>query len=125
MSKIVEGLRYAESHEWVKVEGNVAVIGISDYAQHELGNITYVDMPSEGDEFAAGEEFGAVESTKIASDLYSPVSGTVTEVNTALEDNPELINEDAYASWLIKLEMSDPLELDRLLEPAAYEALCK
>ncbi len=125
MSKIVEGLRYAESHEWVKVEGNVAVIGISDYAQHELGNITYVDMPSEGDEFAAGEEFGAVESTKIASDLYSPVSGTVTEVNTALEDNPELINEDAYASWLIKLEMSDPSELDRLLEPAAYEALCK
>lgn len=125
MSKIVEGLRYAESHEWVKVEGNVAVIGISDYAQHELGNITYVDMPSEGDEFAAGEEFGAVESTKIASDLYSPVSGTVTEVNTALEDNPELINEDAYAGWLIKLEMSDPSELDRLLEPAAYEALCK
>ncbi len=125
MSKIVEGLRYAESHEWVKVEGNVAVIGISDYAQHELGNITYIDMPSEGDEFAAGEEFGAVESTKIASDLYSPVSGTVTEVNTALEDNPELINEDAYASWLIKLEMSDPSELDRLLEPAAYEALCK
>lgn len=125
MSKIVEGLRYAESHEWVKVEGNVAVIGISDYAQHELGNITYVDMPSEGDEFAAGEEFGAVESTKIASDLYSPVSGTVTEVNTALEDNPELINEDAYASWLIKLEMSDQSELDRLLEPAAYESLCK
>ena len=116
---------YSESHEWVKVEGEIALIGITDYAQHALGNITYVDMPSEDDEVSAGEEFGAVESTKIASDLFSPVSGVVTEVNSALEDAPELINEDAYANWIIKVKMSDPSELETLLDPAAYEAICK
>ena len=125
MAKIIEGLKYSESHEWVKVEGEIALIGITDYAQHALGNITYVDMPSEDDEVSAGEEFGAVESTKIASDLFSPVSGVVTEVNSALEDAPELINEDAYANWIIKVKMSDPSELETLLDPAAYEAICK
>lgn len=125
MAKLIEGLKYSESHEWVKVEGEIALIGITDYAQHALGNITYVDMPSEDDEVSAGEEFGAVESTKIASDLFSPVSGVVTEVNSALEDAPELINEDAYANWIIKVKMSDPSELETLLEPAAYEAICK
>lgn len=125
MAKLIEGLKYSESHEWVKVEGEIALIGITDYAQHALGNITYVDMPSEGDEVSAGEEFGAVESTKIASDLFSPVSGVVTEVNSALEDAPELINEDAYANWIIKVKMSDPSELETLLDPAAYEAICK
>ena len=125
MAKLIEGLKYSESHEWVKVEGEIAMIGITDYAQHALGNITYVDMPSEDDEVSAGEEFGAVESTKIASDLFSPVSGVVTEVNSALEDAPELINEDAYANWIIKVKMSDPSELETLLDPAAYEAICK
>lgn len=125
MAKLIEGLKYSESHEWVKVEGDIALIGITDYAQHALGNITYVDMPSEDDEVSAGEEFGAVESTKIASDLFSPVSGVVTEVNSALEDAPELINEDAYANWIIKVKMSDPSELETLLDPAAYEAICK
>lgn len=125
MAKLIEGLKYSESHEWVKVEGEIALIGITDYAQHALGNITYVDMPSVDDEVSAGEEFGAVESTKIASDLFSPVSGVVTEVNSALEDAPELINEDAYANWIIKVNMSDPSELETLLDPAAYEAICK
>ena len=125
MAKLIEGLKYSESHEWVKVEGDIALIGITDYAQHALGNITYVDMPSEDDEVSAGEEFGAVESTKIASDLFSPVSGVVTEVNSALEEAPELINEDAYANWIIKVKMSDPSELETLLDPAAYEAICK
>ena len=94
MSKVIEGIKYADSHEWVKVEGNVGIIGISDYAQHSLGDIVYVDLPSEGEEINKGEEFGAVESVKAASDLYSPVSGTIIEINSALESEPELINLD-------------------------------
>ncbi len=125
MSKVVEGLRYAESHEWVKVEGDIAVIGISDYAQHSMGELSYVDMPSVGDEVTAGEEFGAVESVKAASDLISPVTGTVIEVNEILEDEPELLNEDPYANWIIKVQMTDPSEADNLLDAAAYEKLCK
>ena len=125
MATVMEGLYYSESHEYVKVEGEFGYVGITDYAQHALGNITYVDMPSEGDEVNAGEEFGAVESTKIASDLFSPVSGVVAEINSALEDAPELINGDAYANWIIKVKMSDPSELETLLDPAAYEAICK
>lgn len=125
MSKVLEGLKYAESHEWVKVEGDIAVIGISDFAQHSMGDLSYVDMPSVGDEVAAGEEFGTVESVKAASDLISPVSGTVIEVNEALEDEPELLNEDPYANWIIKVQMSEPGEVDSLLDAAAYEKLCK
>ena len=125
MSKVVEGLRYAESHEWVKIEGDIAVIGISDYAQHSMGELSYVDMPSVDDEIVAGEEFGAVESVKAASDLISPVSGTVIEVNEVLEDEPELLNEDPYANWIIKVQMTDPSEVDNLLDAAAYEKLCK
>ncbi len=123
MSKILEGLKYSESHEWVKVEGNIAVIGVSDFAQKEMGDITYVDMPAVEDEVALGEEFGALESVKASSDLYSPVSGTVVEVNEELEDAPEKVNEDAYGSWIIKVEMSDPSELDALLDAAAYKVL--
>ena len=123
MSKIIEGLKYSESHEWVKVEGNVAVVGVSDFAQKEMGDITYVDMPEVDDEVAAGEEFGALESVKAASDLISPVSGTVVEVNAALEDAPEAINEDSYANWIIKVEMSDASELDALMDASAYKAL--
>lgn len=125
MSKVLEGLRYAESHEWVKVDGDIATIGISDYAQHALGNIVYVDMPEVGDEVTAGEDFGAVESVKAASDLICPVSGEVVEINEALEDTPEAINEDAYSNWIIKVKMSDPGKVDALLDPAAYEKLCE
>ena len=123
MSKILEGLKYSESHEWVKVEGNVAIIGVSDFAQKEMGDITYVDMPAVDDEVSAGEEFGALESVKASSDLISPVSGVVVEVNEALEDAPEKVNEDAYGSWIIKVEMSDLSELDALLDAAGYKAL--
>ena len=120
MSKVLEGLLYSESHEWVKAEGDIAVVGVSDFAQKEMGNITYVDIPDVDDEVTAGEDFGALESVKAASDLISPVTGTVVEVNEVLEDQPELINEDAYANWIIKVRMSDPSELDKLLDAAAY-----
>ena len=123
MSKILEGLKYSESHEWVKVEGNVAVIGVSDFAQKEMGDITYVDLPEVGDEVVAGEEFGALESVKAASDLFSPVSGKVVEVNEELADTPEKVNEDAYAAWIIKVEMADPSQVDALLDAAAYKSL--
>lgn len=121
MSKVLEGLLYSESHEWVKVEGDIAVIGVSDFAQKEMGNITYVDLPDVDDEVEAGEDFGALESVKAASDLISPVSGTITEVNEALEDEPELINQDAYENWIIKVQMSDKSELDALMDAAAYK----
>ena len=120
MSKIIEGLLYSESHEWVKVEDGLAVIGVSDYAQAEMGDITYVDLPSEGDEVSAGEEFGALESVKASSELYSPVSGTVEAVNEELESAPEKVNEDAYAAWIIKVRMSDESELESLMDSAAY-----
>ena len=122
MSKIVEGLKYSESHEWVKAEGSVAFIGVSDFAQKEMGDITYVDMPEEGDDVLAGEEFGALESVKASSELICPVSGTVVAVNAELEDAPEKVNEDAYAAWIIKVEMSNPSELDALMDAAAYKA---
>jgi len=120
----MEGLYYSESHEYVRVEGNIGFIGISDYAQHALGNVVYVDMPEVDDEVTAGDEFGAVESVKAASDLISPVSGTVVEVNEALEDEPELLNKDAFANWIIKVELSDKSELDNLMDAKAYEAFC-
>ena len=120
MSKVLEGLLYSESHEWVKVEGDIAVVGVSDFAQKEMGNITYVDLPDVDDDVTAGEDFGALESVKAASDLIAPVSGTVVEVNEALEDEPELINNDAYANWIIKVKMSDKSEIDALMDAAAY-----
>ena len=123
MSKIIEGYYYSESHEYVKVEGNVGYVGITDHAQHELGNVVYVDMPEVDDEVTASEEFGAVESVKAASDLFSPVSGTVLEVNEALEDEPGLVNQDPYANWIMKVELSDSSELDNLMDAAAYKAL--
>ena len=125
MAKVIEGLYYAESHEYVRVEGEHGYIGITDYAQHALGNVVYVDMPEVDDEVTAGEEFGAVESVKAASDLCSPVSGTVVEVNEALEDTPELINQDAFGNWIIKVKLSDPSELDNLMDAQAYEAQCE
>lgn len=124
-TKVLEGLYYSESHEYVRVEGEYGYIGITDYAQNALGNVVYVDMPEVDDEVTAGEEFGAVESVKAASDLMAPVSGTVVEVNEALDDQPELVNQDAYENWIIKVEMSDKSELDNLMDAAAYEAFCK
>ncbi len=123
MSKIIEGLYYSESHEYVRVEGEYGYIGITDYAQHELGNVVYVDMPAVDDEVTAGEDFGAVESTKAASDLLSPVSGVVVETNEALEDEPGLVNKDAFENWIIKVKLSDMSELDNLMDAAAYKAL--
>ena len=125
MAKVIEGLYYSESHEYVRVEGNIGYIGITDYAQEQLGNVVYVDMPEEGDEVTATEDFGAVESVKAASDLISPVSGTVLEVNEALEEQPELINQDAFANWIIKVELSNPSELENLMDAATYDAQCK
>ena len=123
MSKVLEGLLYAESHEWVKVEGNVAIIGVSDYAQAEMGDITYVDIPEVGDVFEKGDVFGALESVKASSDLYSPVSGKVVEVNEELLDAPEKVNEDAFEAFLVKIEMSDPSELNALLDADGYRKL--
>ena len=125
MAKVIEGLYYSESYEYVRVEGEYGYVGISDYAQHALGNIVYVDMPEVDDEVVAGEDFGAVESVKAASDLISPVSGTVVEVNEALEDEPELVNKDAFENWIIKVELSDKAELDNLMDAAAYEKFCE
>lgn len=123
MSKILDGLFYAESHEYVRIEGEYGYVGITDYAQHELGNVVYVDMPDVDDEVEAGEDFGAVESVKAASDLISPVSGTVVEVNEALNDSPELVNADPYANWIIKVQLSDASEAEKLMDAAAYKAL--
>ena len=125
MAKVIERLYYSESHEYVRVEGDFGFVGITDYAQHALGNVVYVDMPEVDDEVSAGEEFGAVESVKAASDLISPVSGTVVEVNEALEDEPELLNKDAFGNWIIKVQLSDKSELDDLMDAASYEACCK
>lgn|SRR5574344_255457 len=125
MAKVIEGLFYTESHEFVKIEGNIGYIGITDYAQSQLGNVVYVDLPSVGDDVTAGEEFGSVESVKAASDLMSPVSGTVLEINESLEDTPELVNQDAYANWIMKVQLSDAGELDNLMDAKAYEAICK
>lgn len=124
MARFIEELYYSESHEFVKVEGEYGYIGITDYAQNALGNVVYVDMPEVDDDITAGEEFGAVESVKAASDLNAPVSGTVVEVNTALEDTPELINQDAFANWIIKVKLSDPSELESLMDAKAYEEMC-
>lgn len=121
MSKIL----YAPTHEYIRVEGNIGYIGISDYAQKALGNVVYVDMPEQGDDITAGEDFGAIESVKAASDLIAPVSGAVIESNEHLIDNPRLVNEDPMANWIIKVELSDPSELDNLLDEEAYKTHCE
>ena len=125
MAKVIEGLYYSESHEYVKIEGDFAYVGITDYAQNALGHVVYVDLPEVDDEVEADEDFGAVESVKAASDLISPVTGTVVEVNEALEDKPELINEDPFENWIIKVQLSDTAELDNLMDAQAYEDFCK
>lgn len=123
MSKVLESLRYSETHEWVKVEGDIAIVGVTDFAQIEMGDITYVDMPDVDDEVVKDEEFGALESVKASSDLISPVSGVVVENNEALEDAPELVNQDPYENWIIKVKMSDPEELNDLISAEEYTKL--
>lgn len=125
MAKVIEGLYYSESHEFVRVEGVYGYIGITDYAQNALGNVVYVDMPEVDDEIEAGEDFGAVESVKAASDLISPVSGTVVEINENLEDTPELVNKDAYENWIIKVELTNKEELNELMDAEAYKNFCE
>ena len=125
MAKVIEGLYYSESQEFVRVEGDFGFIGITDYAQNALGNVVYVDVPEVDDEVSAGEEFGAVESVKAASDLISPVTGVVVEVNESLEDEPERINADAYENWIIKVSLADKSELDNLMDAKAYAAFCE
>mgnify|MGYP001029777905 FL=1 len=118
-------LYYLPTHEYARIEGNTATIGISEFAARQLGNVVYVDMPEADDDVTKGENFGAIESVKAASDLYSPVSGSVIEINEALIDNPRLINEDPMNNWIIKVEMSDPSETGSLLSPEDYEKLCE
>lgn len=117
-------LYFTPTHEYILVDGNIGYIGVSDFAQKQLGNVVYVDMPEQGDDIVKGEDFGAIESVKAASDLIAPVSGAVLEFNELLLDNPKLINEDAMKNWIIKIELSDPSELDDLLDEASYNELC-
>ena len=125
MANTPENLKYSKEDEWVKVEGDVATIGISDYAQDSLSDIVYLELPSVGDTFKAGDIFGVVESVKAASDLFTPLSIKILEINETLVDTPEFINDDPYESgWMIKVEMQDTSELDELMDAAAYEAYC-
>ena len=121
----MEKIYYSPTHEYIKVDGNIGYVGITDYAQHALGNVVYVDMPETGDDVTAGDDFGAVESVKAASDLISPVSGAVLEINEQLIDNPRSVNEDAMNNWIIKVELTDPSELDNLMDEAAYKIHCE
>lgn len=123
--KVVDGLFYSEDHEWVKVDGNKAYIGITDYAQHELGEIVFVELPEIDVELSAGDDFCVIESVKAASDSYLPISGTIVEVNTELEDNPQILNESAYDNHIVVVEMSDPSELENLMDADAYKAFCE
>jgi glycine cleavage system H protein len=113
--------KYTKEHEWISVEGSTGTVGITDYAQSSLGDIVFVDLPKVGDTLEAGKIFGSVESVKAVSDLYSPVSGTVTEINEALKDAPEKINEDANGTWMMRLTLSNPADLDSLLSAEDYE----
>lgn len=120
--KLIQNLKYAKSHEWVLIEGNKAKIGISDHAQHAMGNIVYISLPEEGDEVEAGESFADVESVKAASEIYSPVTGVVVAANEALNDTPALLNDDCYGAWIIEVEFT--ALADDLMDAAAYEAYC-
>jgi glycine cleavage system H protein len=122
---VLEGLLYSQSHEWVKVEGNIAYFGISDHAQHALGTVVFIELPKVGKQIKKGESFGAVESVKAASDLYAPASGEVLEVNNQLEDQPESLNDDPYGSWICKVKLSNLDELNTLLTSKDYAPLCE
>ena len=124
MSKVVKGLYYANSHEWLQLSGDTALVGITDFAQSQLGTVVFVDLPEVGAKLIKGKEFGAVESVKAASDLYSPVSGTVIAINEALVGDPEQINHDAFSSWMLKVKLANPKELATLLDDQGYLAIC-
>ena len=124
MAKVLKGLKYTENHEWAKIEGKTMKVGVTDYAQHAMGDIVYVELPDTGADFKVGADLCVVESVKGANDVYSPLSGKVTEVNSELEDSPELINSDPYGSWIAEMELSNPSEGDKLLDGEAYEKLC-
>ena len=126
MANVPEDMHYSKDHEWVRVEGNEAVIGITDYAQDSLGDVVYVELPKAGDEFAANESFGSVESVKAVSEVFSPVAGTVVKINESLADEPETVNSDPYGTgWMIRVKMSNPGEVDSLLTAAEYEDFTK
>ena len=120
--KVIPSLRYTEKHDWIRVEGEFAYIGITDFAQDQLGEILFIEMPEVGDEVSAGKEYGVIESSKVASDLISPISGEVVEINERLDDEPEYINEDAYDAWIVKVKLYDIDELDLLINAESYEA---
>ena len=122
--KVLENLLYTEEHEWLKVEGNTAYFGITDYAQNMLGGIVYVELPDEDDELEKGENFAVIESVKAATDIISPVDGTVLEANEDLDDSPEKINESPFEAWIVKIEISDASQLEGLMDAKAYEAFC-
>ncbi|PIE54746.1 MAG: glycine cleavage system protein H [Dethiosulfovibrio peptidovorans] len=124
MAEIKDGLRYTKEHEWIKVEGGKGRVGISDYAQHAMGDIVFVELPEVGQDVSAGGDLCVVESVKGANDVYSPASGKVVEINEALDDSPEAINEDPYGSWIAVVELSNASEVDALMDPAAYKAFC-
>ena len=123
MANVPQDLKYTKDHEWIKMDGNTGIVGITDYAQSAMGDVVYVELPDEGTDVKAGEDFVVVESVKGANDVFSPVSGTVKEINGDLDGSPELLNEDAYANWLVKLEVSDKGELDSLMDAVAYAKL--
>ena len=124
MAEIRDGLKYTKEHEWIRVEDNKGYLGISDYAQHAMGDIVFVELPEVGASVSAGGDLCVVESVKGANDVYSPASGEVLEVNEALDDSPESINEDPYGSWIAVIEISDPSELDALMDSKAYSSFC-
>ena len=126
MANVPEDLHYSKDHEWVRVDGDVAVIGITDYAQNSLGDVVYVELPKAGDEFAASEPFGSVESVKAVSEVFTPIAGVIAQINESLADEPETVNSDPYGSgWMIRLKMSNPGEVDSLLTAAEYEDFTK
>lgn len=122
--KIMEELKYSKDHEWVKAEGNLAYIGITDYAQHSLGDIVYVELPEVGAKIGKDEAFGVVESVKAASDVYLPLAGTIVQVNDAIADDPALLNKDAFENWMVVIEMENPEELEQLMSGSEYEETC-
>ncbi|MDD3840154.1 MAG: glycine cleavage system protein GcvH [Clostridia bacterium] len=122
--KVIDGLYYTEEHEWLKVEGNRAYIGITDFAQDTLGDVVFVELPEEDTELNLGDAFAVVESVKAASDVYTPISGKVTQVNQELSDQPELLNTDPYGSWMVVLEMDDQSELEDLMDAEEYQEFC-
>ena len=126
MANVPEDLHYSKDHEWVRVDGDVAIIGITDYAQNSLGDVVYVELPKAGDEFSANEPFGSVESVKAVSEVFTPIAGVVAQINESLADEPESVNSDPYGSgWMVRMRMSSPGEVDSLLTAAEYEDFTK